>query len=96
MPEPPTSSVDEFFPFSRCHLVDLHSDSHISGVVRPSHVTLESALWCTYPLLKYTVEETTEVVGFTHFFPSLLNHPAMIPVLLLFQGVATIHSLMQQ
>lgn len=65
--EPPTSGVDKFFSFSHHHLVNLHGDLRIAGVVYPSHVAPESALHCTYPLLKYIIEETTEVVGFTPF-----------------------------
>lgn len=67
-------------------------------MIRPSYVTPESTFRCIYPLLKYIVKKTVEVVGFTLFFfgLSLLNHLALIPILLLFQGVAAIHSLMHQ
>lgn len=44
----------------------------------------------------YIAKETIEVVRFTHFFLNLLNQSALIPNLILFQGVAVIHSLMRQ
>lgn len=44
----------------------------------------------------YIAKETIEVVGFTHFSPNLLNQSGLIPYLILFQGVAIIHSLMRQ
>lgn len=69
IPEPPTSGVEKFFPFSHHHFVNLGGNPRMAGVVQPSHVTLNFALRCTYPLLKYTVEENTEVVGFGHFLP---------------------------
>ena len=94
--EPPASGVDEFFLFSHHHFINLRGNPRIAGMVRPSHVTLESTPQCTYPLLKYTTEEMAKVVGFTPFCPSLPNFPTLIPILLLFQGVAAIHSLMQQ
>ena len=37
----------------------------LSSVVHPSHGTLESVLWCTHQMQKYTTEETVEVVKFT-------------------------------
>lgn len=88
--------MEEFFPFSHRHFIDLLDDPHVAGVVRPSHVTSESVLRCTYPLLTYIDKETVEVVGFTHFSPNLLNRPTLIPDLILFQGVAVIHNLMRQ
>lgn len=95
-PKPLTSGMKEFFLFSHRHFIDLLDDLHVAGVVRPSHVTLESALRCTYPLLEYIAKETVEVVRFTHFSPNLLNRSALIPDLILFQGVVAIHSLMRQ
>lgn len=68
-PEPPAFRVEEFFPFSHCHFVNLGGDPRMAGVIRPSHVTPDSALRCTYPLLKYTAEETTEVVRFIPLLP---------------------------
>lgn len=67
-PKPPTSGVEEFFPFSHRHFVDLRGDPYMAGVVRPSHVTPDSAHQGTYSMLKYTTEETTKVVGFTPSF----------------------------
>ena len=67
--EPPASGVEEFFSFSHRHFIDLRGDPRIAGVVRLSHVPLDSTLRYTYPLLKYTAEETAEVVGFTLFLP---------------------------
>lgn len=69
-PEPPTFGVEEFFPFSHRHFINLDGDPHMVGVIRPSHVTPDSALRCTYPLLKYTAEETTEVVRFISLMPN--------------------------
>ncbi|RVW19211.1 hypothetical protein CK203_100125 [Vitis vinifera] len=60
-PEPPVSSVNAFFPLTRHHFVKLFGDPCLAGVVRPSHGTLESALQCTYPMQKYTAEETSEM-----------------------------------
>lgn len=64
LPESPASSVEEFFPFSHHHFVNLRDNPRLGRVVRPSHVTPDSALWCTYLLLKYTAEKTSKVVGF--------------------------------
>ena len=68
-PEPPVSSVNAFFPLTRHHFVKLFGDPCLAGVVRPSHGTLESALQCTYPMQKYTAEETSEMVRFAPFLP---------------------------
>lgn len=95
-PKPLALGVEEFFPFSHRHFIDLLDDTHVAGVVQSSHVTSESALRCTHPLLTYIAKKTVEVVGFTHFSPNLLNRSALILDLILFQGVATIHSLMRQ
>ena len=70
-PQPPISNMEEFFSFSHHHFVDLHGDPHMAGMVRPSHVTPESTLWCTHLLLKYTIKESGEVVGFSHFLSKL-------------------------
>lgn len=69
VPKPLASSIEEFFPFSYHHFIDLLDDPHVAGVVRPSHVTSEFVLRCTHPLLTYIDKETVEVVGFTHFSP---------------------------
>lgn len=61
--------MDEFFPFSHSHFVNLGGIPRMVGVVRPSYVVLDSKLRCTYLLLKYTVEETVEVVGFILLLP---------------------------
>lgn len=68
-PGPPTSGVEEFFPFSQHHFVNLDGIPRLNGMVQPSHVVLDFSLWCTYPPLKYTVEETTKMVGFISFLP---------------------------
>ena len=68
-PEPPTFGVKEFFTFFHHHFVNLGGNPHMVGVVRPSHVALNSTLRCIYLLLKYTVEETTEVVSFIPLLP---------------------------
>ena len=65
-PKPPASDLEEFFPFSHRHFVNLGGNPRMAGMVQQSHVTPDSAL---YPLLKYIVEETTEVVGFIPLFP---------------------------
>lgn len=69
-PKLPTFGVEEFFPFSHHHFINLGGDPPMAGVIRPSHVTPDSALRCTYPLLKYIAEETTEVVRFISLMPN--------------------------
>lgn len=69
MPKPPTSSVNAFFPFTHYHFVELRENPRLASVVCPSHDTLESALWCTYPMLKYTTEETMKVVRLAPSLP---------------------------
>lgn len=69
-PEPPAFGVEEFFPFSHRHFINLDGDPRMAGVIRPSHVTPDSAFRCTYPLLKYTTEKTTEVVRFISLMPN--------------------------
>lgn len=71
-PEPPTFGVEEFFLFSHRHFINLDGDPRMAGVIRPSHVTPNSTLRCTYPLLKYTVEETTKVVRFISLMPNFV------------------------
>ncbi|RVW46141.1 hypothetical protein CK203_076152 [Vitis vinifera] len=56
-----TSNMEEFFPFSHHHFINLGNIPRMVGVVRPSHVAPDSALRCTYLLLKYTAEEMVEV-----------------------------------
>ncbi|KAL6319709.1 hypothetical protein AAG906_026781 [Vitis piasezkii] len=51
----------KFFSFSHRHFVNLGSNSRMASVVRPSHVTLNFVLRCTYPLLKYTAKDMAEV-----------------------------------
>ena len=67
--EPPASGVKEFFTFFHRHFVNLGGNPHMVGVVRPSHVALNSTLRCIYLLLQYTIEETTEVVSFIPLLP---------------------------
>ncbi|RVW67428.1 hypothetical protein CK203_065377, partial [Vitis vinifera] len=43
------------------HFVNLGGIPCMTGMVRSSYVAPDSALRCTYPLLKYTAEETLEV-----------------------------------
>ncbi|RVW69655.1 hypothetical protein CK203_059481 [Vitis vinifera] len=62
-PEPPAFDMEEFFPFSHRHFVNLGGNPRMAGMVQQSHVTPDSALQCTYPLLKYTIGETTELVA---------------------------------
>lgn len=64
MPEPPALGAEKFFllpvvTLSTCAVT----------LALPAWFALRMSLRCTYPLLKYTDEETTEVVGFTHFLP---------------------------
>lgn len=43
-PKPLALGVEEFFPFSHRHFIDLLDDPHMAGVVQSSHVTSESTL----------------------------------------------------
>lgn len=69
VPELLAFGVEEFFSFSHCHFVNLCDDPCMARVVRPSHVTSDFALRCTYPLLKYTIEETTKMLRFIPLLP---------------------------
>ena len=76
-PDSPASGVNAFFLMTRRHFVELCGNLHLAGVVRPSHGTPESVLRCTYPMQKYTAEETTKVVRFAPSFPQ--TTPMLIP-----------------
>lgn len=60
--EPQASSVNAFFSMTQRHFVELLDEPCLASVVRPSHGTSKSVLRCTYPMQKYTTEETTKVV----------------------------------
>ena len=94
--EPPTLSIDALFPLTHRYFVGLHGYLPITIMPRFSHDTPKSVLQCIYPMQQYIVVETTEVVRFAPFCPSLLAVRLLTPDSMLFQGVAAIRNLMQQ